>query len=167
MKRLLHLVAVLVLIFADQITKLLILNSDIANGNSLPLIKNVFHLSYVENRGMIWGVMSGNGPLVLLLISVPVAAMLLWLYFKTPLTKRYLPLRVVIIMTIAGAVGNIIDRIRLGYVVDFLDFTLIDFPVFNIADCYITIAAFATLFLGFFYYKDEDFECYSFKKKEK
>ena len=58
----------------------------------------------------------------------------------------------------AGAIGNFIDRITQQYVVDFLYFKLIDFPIFNVADIYVTCAAFAMILLGFFYYKDEDVE---------
>ena len=58
----------------------------------------------------------------------------------------------------AGAIGNFLDRLRLQYVIDFLYFELIDFPVFNVADCYVTIACASFAFLVFFYYKESDFE---------
>ena len=57
----------------------------------------------------------------------------------------------------AGAIGNFIDRVMRNYVVDFFYFSLIDFPIFNVADIYVTVAAFAMIFLGLFYYKEEDF----------
>ena len=57
----------------------------------------------------------------------------------------------------AGAFGNMIDRAFRGYVVDFFYFKLIDFPVFNVADIYVTVAAFAMIILGLFYYKEEDY----------
>ena len=57
----------------------------------------------------------------------------------------------------AGAFGNLIDRVARGYVVDFFYFKLIDFPVFNVADIYVTVAAFAMIILGLFYYKEEDY----------
>ena len=64
----------------------------------------------------------------------------------------------------AGAVGNMIDRISQGYVVDFLYFKLINFPIFNVADCYVTIAAACLVILIMFYYKDEDMACFAIKK---
>ena len=60
----------------------------------------------------------------------------------------------------AGAIGNFIDRITNQYVVDFFYFKLINFPIFNVADIYVTIAAVFMLFLGLFYYKEEDFEIF-------
>ena len=66
----------------------------------------------------------------------------------------------------AGAIGNLIDRIRLNYVVDFLYFELIDFPVFNVADCYITVSMFLLVILVLFYYKDEDFSLIWPKKSQ-
>ncbi|MDY2590860.1 MAG: signal peptidase II, partial [Agathobacter sp.] len=66
----------------------------------------------------------------------------------------------------AGAIGNLIDRIVNNYVVDFFYFKLIDFPIFNVADIYVTIAAFLFIVLGFFYYKEEDFEIIFSKSKK-
>ncbi len=61
------------------------------------------------------------------------------------------------ILFFAGALGNFIDRVFRNYVVDFFYFKLIDFPVFNVADIYVTVAAFAMIILGLFYYKEEDY----------
>ena len=72
--------------------------------------------------------------------------------------RRFLPLRICAVFVMAGAWGNCIDRITLNYVVDFLYFKLIDFPIFNVADIYVTVAAFAVAILICFYYKDGDFE---------
>ena len=58
----------------------------------------------------------------------------------------------------AGAAGNLIDRVSQGYVVDFLYFKLIDFPIFNVADCYVTVATAILMVLFLWYYKDEEFE---------
>ena len=66
-----------------------------------------------------------------------------------------------------GALGNMIDRIRLGYVVDFISFTLIDFPIFNVADIYVTCATIVLALLILFYYKEEELDCLFPKKKEK
>ena len=65
----------------------------------------------------------------------------------------------------SGAAGNLIDRVSQGYVVDFLYFKLIDFPIFNVADCYVVIAAFAAVFCIMFYYNDEDLEIFRIKKR--
>lgn len=165
MKKFLHLLMVAFLVFIDQLTKNLILGSDIANGNSLPIIDGVFRLSFVKNSGAVWGIFGGKTTFLLILAAFIMAG-LIWCYVKTPDTKHFLPIRIAIIMIAAGAIGNIIDRVRFKYVIDFLDFELINFPVFNVADCYITIAVFMTAALVLFYYKDQDLEHYSFKKKD-
>ena len=73
----------------------------------------------------------------------------------------------VLIFFIAGALGNLFDRVVYKYVIDFLYFKLIDFPIFNVADIYVTCAAFSMIGLGVFYYKDEDFEMIFPSKKDK
>ena len=72
--------------------------------------------------------------------------------------RKYLPLRACAVLIAAGAVGNFIDRIRLGYVVDFLYFKLIDFPIFNVADIYVTVSTALFIVLLCFYYKEEDID---------
>ena len=67
-------------------------------------------------------------------------------------------------MITAGGIGNLIDRVRLNYVVDFIYFSLIDFPVFNVADIYVTVSMFLLLILVLFYYKDEDFQFLKWKR---
>ena len=87
------------------------------------------------------------------------------IYGRIPYTKKYMPLRICSILLIAGAVGNLIDRVRLNYVIDFFYFKLIDFPIFNVADCYVVVACIIFAFLILFYYKeDSDFD---FLRKQK
>ena len=97
----------------------------------------------------------------------------LWLYVERfssytgefHIQKKYMPLRICSILLIAGAVGNLIDRVRLNYVIDFFYFKLIDFPIFNVADCYVVVACIIFAFLILFYYKeDSDFD---FLRKQK
>ena len=80
--------------------------------------------------------------------------------------KRLRAMKIILMFVAAGAVGNLIDRIRLGYVIDFLYFELIDFPVFNVADCYITVSMFVILLLVIFFYKDEDYNLIWPKKSQ-
>ena len=74
---------------------------------------------------------------------------------------------IICILLFAGGIGNFIDRIRLDYVVDFFYFSLINFPIFNVADIYVTVAAFVMILLGLFYYKDEDYDVIFPPKKKK
>ncbi len=119
------------------------------------LIDGVFELQYLENRGAAFGMMQ-DMQYVLVAGAVLICAVLLVLYGRIPAAGRYVPLRICAVLLWAGAIGNMIDRIRLGYVVDFFYFSLIDFPIFNVADCYVVTAAILFAFLILFYYKEED-----------
>ena len=123
------------------------------------LIKGVFELSYLENRGAAFGMMQ-NRQIFFFFIAAVVLAAILYMMWRMPEDKRYRPLAVCLMLVAAGAVGNMIDRVSQGFVVDFLYFRLIDFPVFNVADCYVTIAAFCLVNLVMFYYSDEDLACF-------
>ena len=81
-----------------------------------------------------------------ILISVVVV----WFYLRVPMEKKFLPLRLCAVFIMAGAYGNFIDRLRLGYVIDFFYFKLIDFPVFNVADIYVTVSTLSLIHISLF-----------------
>ena len=135
-----------ILLLLDQYTKHLVI-----------LWKGVFQLEYLENRGAAFGLFQ-NQRVFFFASVIVITAVILWFYLRVPMERRFLPLRICAVFVMAGAWGNCIDRITLNYVVDFLYFKLIDFPIFNVADIYVTVAAFAVAILICFYYKDEDFE---------
>ena len=159
-KRITHyitaLISIAVLVFIDQFTKSLVV-AHLKDQPAYVLIKNVFQLEYLENRGAAFGVLQ-NQRVFFYISVIVITAAVIWFYSKVPMEKKYLPLRICAVLIIGGAFGNCIDRIRLNYVVDFLYFKLIDFPIFNVADIYVTAAAFLLIFLCLFYYKEEDFE---------
>lgn len=150
-----HLIYIIILIIIDQLSKHWV-TINLKNKNAIKLIPDVLHLHYIENDGAVFGAFSGSVS-ILTVITLIVMIALVYFYFKIPPTKRYNFLRIILVFILAGAVGNLIDRISLAYVVDFIYFALINFPTFNIADSYVVVAAFAFLFLAIFYYKDEDF----------
>ena len=121
------------------------------------LIPGVLELCYVENTGMAFGLLK-DARVFFAVITVILLAGILWVYFKLPAEKRYRPVFISLSLITGGTVGNFIDRISRGYVVDFLNLSLIDFPVFNLADIYITWPAVLLAVLGIFYYKEEDFK---------
>ncbi len=123
---------------------------------AFPIIKGVFEIQYLENYGGAFGVLQGKRGL-LLILTVAILVILWIIYWKIPTGQKYFPLRLTGILLISGAFGNLVDRWYRGCVVDFFYFKLIDFPIFNIADCYVVIAAVLLFFLISFYYKDEDF----------
>ena len=155
----------ILLIVFDQWTKSLAV-AHLMNKEPFIIIDGVFQLRYLENRGAAFGMMQGQQTFFLItgIIAVIVLA---YVYFKLPWKKRFLPLRAVALFIASGAVGNMLDRVVLGYVVDFFYFELIDFPIFNVADIYVTVAAFAMVLLGLFYYKDEDYDLIFPSKKDK
>lgn len=148
--------ACIILIAADQITKLLALQT-LKEQEPITLIPGVFQLYYVENRGAAFGILQ-NRQWIFLIISAIVLVVLLWILPKIPEERHFLPLSICLCFIGAGAVGNMIDRIFRGYVVDFLYFKWIDFPVFNVADIYVTTASFVLVFLIIFRYKETDFD---------
>lgn len=117
----------------------------------------VFELHYSTNTGAAFGILQDKRVFFIICTCI-ILAVVLYFYTKIPATKKYLPLNAVCVTIFAGAIGNFLDRLRLEYVIDFLYFKLINFPVFNVADCYVTIACAVFAFLIFFYYKESDFD---------
>ncbi len=152
----------IILFAADRITK--ILAEGIKGTEGIPVIKGVFRLLYLENKGAAFGIMQGRR-FLLLAITIIILALVAGAFIRIPFTKRYIPMDIILIMLLSGAAGNMYDRIKYGYVTDFLYFELIDFPIFNVADCYVVIAAFAAAFYIMFYYNDEDLEIFRIKKR--
>lgn len=147
-------ISVIILLILDQFTKYLA-STYLKGGNSIILIKGVFQLHYLENRGAAFGMMQGMkiwfvfGALVML-------ALMTLIFLKSPMEKRYRWARLIIIILSAGAVGNLIDRLWHNYVVDFFYFELIDFPVFNMADIYVSCGMVLMIWFCLFYYKEEE-----------
>ena len=145
---------ILFLLFLDQWTKLLAI-AHLKNQADIDLIPDVFSLHYLENHGAAFGILQDQQWLFLLL-GLLFLILCAFIYIRMPFTARMLPLRVITLCIAAGAIGNMIDRGFRHYVVDFFWFSLIDFPVFNVADIYITVgAAFLVIFVIFFYKDDE------------
>ena len=159
---------VLIGVAIDQYTKYLAVTH--LQEAPIPIIDGVFELHYLENRGAAFGMLQ-NKQWFFLIITVILLVIFTKIYIKLPRTKRVLPLRITMVFITAGAIGNMIDRIRLNYVIDFLYFKLIDFPIFNVADIYVTVSTFFIAFLILFYYKESEFDeftkCISWKGNNK
>lgn len=169
----------LILVVIDQITKYLaVINLKSSATGAFEIIPGVFELRYLENQSAAFGVdllsifqnifhisYWTENPLAFLrakmiffsVITIAVVILLCIWYKKIPATKRFRLLNIIVILFTAGAIGNLIDRMVNNYVVDFFYFRLINFPIFNVADIYVTVAAFMFIILGLFYYKEEDF----------
>lgn len=105
---------------------------------SIELINGILRFSYVENTGAAFGIMKDMRWFFIFITFMLI--IILFLLFKKTYYKNAF-MRIGVIFVISGAIGNLIDRIFLGYVVDFIDFYIINFPVFNIADCFVCVGA--------------------------
>ncbi len=139
----------------DQFTKWLAAGS-LKGNDGVDLIPGVFKLYYLENRGAAFGLFQER-QFFFLVSGLAVLFAVGFVYGKIPCSSRFFWLRFCAVLVCAGAAGNMIDRVRLHYVVDFLYFCLIDFPVFNLADCYVVVSCAVFAFCTLFYYKEEDF----------
>ncbi len=144
-KRSFWLIAIVGIIF-DQITKYLVVQNFAALGDTLPLWRDVFHFTYVINTGAAFSFFRGQVD-ILRWISLIVSLILIIFIWYTPRLTLIEQLGYGFILS--GAIGNGIDRFLFGYVVDFLDFRLINFPVFNLADVAINIGVLLLLIAGF------------------
>lgn len=136
-------IIVIVLIAADQISKLWI-SSAMQLNQSIEVIKDFFYITYTTNTGAAWSVGEGLGSLFVV-VAIALCGGIVYYLYKHEDTGWFLKL--VLLLIVAGGLGNAIDRVRLGYVIDFLNFYIFgyDFPVFNIADCCITLAMFGLI----------------------
>lgn len=149
-------ISFLILVLLDQLTKYLI-DHNMKLYDSIPVIKDVFEIHYIRNPGAAWGIFKDQQ--IFFYICFILVFIIGWmLYIRCVKTGRFKDIQILLILIISGGAGNFIDRIRFQYVIDFLYFKLIDFPVFNIADCYVTIGFFLMIFLLIFKYKEEDIE---------
>jgi len=150
------LVTVLVIIF-DQLSKF-ILSNYLTLYKSVPVIKNIFHLTLVHNTGIAFGMFKGNSGIILLVTILGLIIIIYYLkkdFFSNSHHAR-IPFfdKLSVGFILGGAIANMVDRIRLGYVIDFLDFRV--WPVFNLADSCITIGAVILIFKTFFPIKSKN-----------
>ncbi|WWR14582.1 signal peptidase II [Lachnospiraceae bacterium JLR.KK008] len=150
------------LIMADQLTKYIAV-VHLKDKPAISIIPDVLELSYLENRGAAFGMLQ-NQKIFFVFVAVIILAVIGYVLFKMPEKKKYAALHVLLVLIASGAVGNLIDRLRLDYVVDFISFVLIHFPIFNVADIYVTVATTILVLLLLFYYKEEDLNFMSFKQ---
>lgn len=152
----LSVIALCSLLLADQYTKRLAI-SHLKGQEPFVIISRVLEFSYLENTGAAFSSFAGRQTLLICLTTV-VTLLLLWKYLTLPGGKRFVPMRLCMLLIISGAVGNLIDRVSRNYVVDFIYFVPIDFPKFNVADIYITVGVAILALLLFFYYQDEELD---------
>lgn len=149
-------ITAILLVVLDQTTKYLAV-IHLKDQPPYVILQNIFQLEYLENRGAAFGLFQDKR-IFFYLSVILISVIVVWFYSRVPMDRKYMPLRICAVLLIAGAYGNFIDRVRLNYVIDFFYFKLIDFPIFNVADIYVTVSAFLIILLIFFYYKEDDLE---------
>lgn len=157
-------ILLIILVLIDQYTKYLAV-INFKNQPAFSIISGVLEFNYLENKGAAFGLLQ-NQKVFFVFVAVILLLVIAYVIYKLPLKKKYNKLHFLLVMVSAGAIGNMIDRVRLDYVVDFIYFVFINFPIFNVADMYVTISVSILAFLVLFIYKEEDFEFLSFKQKK-
>lgn len=150
----LNLFLLIFIVTVDQLTK--ILSQKYLIYNTKNIIDNILSLTYVENKGVAFGILSGRNLFIIILTSL-IALITIRLFLNALNLKKY-NFCFLSNMIFAGFLGNFIDRIRFGFVIDFLSLDFINFPIFNIADIFVTIPTFIIMI---YILKLEDNEIYS------
>ena len=147
-------ISCLFLIALDQITKY-IAASQLPN-NTIELIPNFFSFELVWNNGAAFGILQ-NARVLFCIITIIICIAIEYLYFRIPHTKEYIYLKIIGILLFSGAIGNLIDRVKRGSVIDFIafDFGSYSFPRFNFADIYVSLSAVALFIVVLFVYNEE------------
>ncbi len=158
------LVLLAILIAVDQYTKYLAVIK-LKDQPAFNIIDGVLEFNYLENRGAAFGMLQ-NQKIFFVFVASVFLCVIIYVLFKVPTEKKYFSLHILLTMIAGGAIGNMIDRLKYDYVVDFIYFVLINFPIFNVADIYVTVATFILIIQILFIYEDNDFYFLSFKQKK-
>lgn len=153
----------LLAVVLDQVTKILAVKY-LMPVDTVPIIKSVLHLTYLENTGAAFGSLK-NSRWVFLAVSTFAIIALVFYMFRFKPKNRVLSAGLAFI--IGGGIGNMIDRIAKGYVVDFVDFRLVNFAVFNVADSFVCVGAALVIIYIFFFAEKEDKNAKNEKKESK
>ncbi|KJS81437.1 MAG: hypothetical protein JM58_16715 [Peptococcaceae bacterium BICA1-8] len=126
-------ITIVIVLIIDQGTKILV-KTTMSLYESIALIPNIFHLTYIENPGAAFGLLANQRVFFIVITTIILLAVI---YFYNQLKGQHLLLRIALGMVVGGALGNLVDRVRMGTVTDFFDFRI--WPVFNIADSAIVL----------------------------
>ena len=140
-KNIIALSTAFVVVLLDQLTKFLI-KQNLQLNQSVPIIKNILHLTYATNTGSAFGMFKGFNIYFILFSIVVIIGIF---YYLKKILKNEKLLQLAIGLLLGGTLGNLIDRLAYGYVVDFIDFRI--WPVFNVADSAVTISIMLLIFL--------------------
>ena len=128
-------ITTVLLIAADVFSKLAAVRF-LKDIDTFPIINNVFHLTFCRNTGAAFSLLSGNTGILALISVLMIAVIIAYIIVKKPTSRLLLS---ALSLIVAGGTGNIIDRVLRGYVIDFFDFRLINFAIFNVADVFVCV----------------------------
>lgn len=151
-----------ILLGLDQFTKHLAILR-LKDRPAYVLMDGVLELQYLENHGSAFGMLQ-NQKFFILFVGVFFMLVIMFFLFKLPNTRKYVRVHLLLSVIIAGGIGNMIDRFRFDYVVDFISFVLIHYPIFNVADIYIVAGVLSLFALFMFVFQEKDLEFLSFKQ---
>lgn len=154
----------ILLVTIDQVTKYYAVIK-LKHQPAFSVIDGILEFNYLENRGAAFGLLP-NQKVLFLFAGIVFLSAIFYVMYKTPEGRKYTILHIILITIAGGAIGNMIDRIRFDYVVDFIYFVSVNFPIFNIADIYGTLATVVFFIMFLFYYKEEDLDFLNFKQNK-
>ena len=146
-------ILIFILTIIDRITKACAAKT-LTSGFDIAIIPGVLELHYLENTGAAFSILTGK-VLFLSLLTIVMCVFIVFLMIKTPLDRKFTPFWICLVFLLSGALGNFYDRIFYHYVIDFISFVLINFPIFNVADIYVTVSMIIIVILVIFYYDDD------------
>lgn len=154
-----ELVCMVLLIIADRVSKIWADTSLQQESDGIDLIPGVLKFYYLPNgnTGAAFGMFKGQIWLFIVM-TVLIVCVVLYVLSHLPIEKKYIPLHLTLVFIISGGIGNLIDRIMHGYVVDFIYFYLINFPIFNVADIFVSVSTTILVILLLFCFREEDFK---------
>ena len=149
-------ISIVILVIVDQLAKQWAVNT-LENKPSIDIIKGVLEFCYLPNgnTGAAFGMLAGHQALFMV-IALIIGIVLLFIIYNIPTNKKYNILIIMLTLIVAGGIGNMVDRFKLNYVIDFIYFSIINFPIFNVADMYVSVGTVVLVILLLFYYKEED-----------
>ena len=147
-------IATAILIVADQLTKMWSVTQLHNVERVISVIDGVFEFRYAENPGVAFSMLEGQR-WIFIPVTLVIGGIIFAMMLRSPL-RRYPLFNITCVLILSGAIGNLIDRIAYGYVIDFLYFRLIDFPIFNFADCCVVIGAILLFIFVIFVMKEDD-----------
>ncbi len=158
-------ILVILLVALDQFTKYLACEY-LQDKPAFKIIDGILELNFLKNSGAAFGMLQ-NQKVFFILVAVLILLIIAYVLFRMPDDKKYNIMHILLVLIASGAAGNMIDRVRQDYVVDFIYFVIINFPIFNVAYIYVTVSTFLFVLLFLFYYNENDFSFLSFKQQKK